>query len=85
MVEPDPEDAPPDDEALAQAARAALADQPEVGLEVRGGMVTLTGEVERPEAITEIERIAGGVPGIRSVSSVLHLPGTPPPSPSEHR
>ena len=67
-----------------RAARAALSDQPEVGLEVRDGVLTLTGEVERPEAITEIERIADEVPGFRSMSG-LHLPGTPPPAPSEHR
>jgi len=79
------EEEPPDDDTLAEAVRAELADQPDVGLEVRQGVLTLSGEVERAEAITEIERRAGGVPGIRSVSSLLHLHGTPPPAPSEHR
>jgi len=85
VVEAEPEEDSPDDGALAEAARAALAGQPEVGVEVRQGVLTLSGEVERPEAIHEIERLAADVPGIRSVSSLLHLPGTPPPAPSEHR
>jgi hypothetical protein len=85
VVEAELEEEPPDDDALAEAARAALAGQPDIELEVRHGALMLSGEVERAEAITEIERIASEVPGIRSVSSLLHLPGTPPPAPSEHR
>ena len=79
LWKPSPRRSSPDDGALAEAARAALAGQPEVGVEVRQGVLTLSGEVERPEAIHEIERLAADVPGIRSVSSLLHLPGTPPP------
>lgn len=80
----------PDDEALAEAVRAALSDQAGeppagVGIDVQGGSLVLSGQVERAEAIAEIERRAESVPGIRSVSSLLHLPGTPPPAASEHR
>ena len=86
----DEEDSPPDDRALADAVRAALAEQPgllpgTVEVEVDQGAVRLTGEVERVEAITELERRAGEVPGIRSVKSFVHLPGTPPPAAREHR
>ena len=81
---------PLDDARLAAAVRSALAEQPgllpgTVEIEVEHGAVRLTGKVERVEAITEIERRAGEVPGIRSVKSLVHLPGTPPPAASEHR
>jgi outer membrane biosynthesis protein TonB len=81
-------DSPPDDRALADAVRAALAEQPgllagTVEVEVEQGAARLSGEVERVEAITELERRAGEVPGIRSVRSLVHLPGTPPPARSE--
>lgn len=80
----------PDDEALAGAVRAALSDQAGelpagVGIDVQDGSLVLSGQVERAEAIADIERRAESVPGIRSVSSLLHLPGTPPPAASEHR
>lgn len=80
----------PDDEALADAVRAALSDQAGelpagVGIDVQDGSLVLSGQVERAEAIADIERRAESVPGIRSVSSLLHLPGTPPPAASEHR
>ena len=79
---------PPDDRALEDAVRAALAEQPgllagTVEVEVEQGAVRLSGEVERVEAITELERRAGEVPGIRAVRSLVHLPGTPPPARSE--
>ena len=81
---------PPDDAALAEAVRAALAEKPgllpgTVEVEVEKGTVRLSGEVEQVEAITELERRAAEVPGIRSVTSLVHLHGTPPPATSEHR
>ncbi len=42
VVEAELEEEPPDDDALAEAARAALADQPDIELEVRHGALTLT-------------------------------------------
>lgn len=84
------DDPPPDDRTLAEAVRAALAEQEgllagTVEVEVEQGAARLSGEVERVEAITELERRAAEVPGIRSVKSFVHLPGTPPPASSEHR
>lgn len=79
---------PPDDRALAEAVRGALAERPgllpgTVEIEVAGGTVHLSGEVGRAEAIGELERRAGGVPGVRGVHSLLHVPGTPPPTSAE--
>ena len=79
------DEAPVDDDALAAAVRGALAEQPgllrgTVDIDVDQGTVRLSGEVERAEAIAELERRTGEVPGVRSVSSFLHLPGTPPPA-----
>ena len=83
------EEATPGDEELAAAVRRALAEQPgllpgTVDIEVQRGVVHLSGQVERGEAITELERRSGEVPGVRSVRSLLHLPGTRPPAASEH-
>lgn len=82
--------APAADDALAAAVRGALAEQPgllpgTVDIEVEDGAVRLSGEVERVETITELERRTGEVPGVRSVRSFLHLPGTPPPAAGEQR
>ena len=84
------EEATSGDEKLAAAVRRALAEQPgllpgTVDIEVQRGVVHLSGQVERGEAITELERRSGEVPGVRSVSSLLHLPGTPPPAAGGHR
>lgn len=80
----------PDDGELARRVRERLASQPGllgggVAVEVRDGRVELRGEVERPEAISALERQAAEVPGVSGIDSLLHLPGTPPPSAGERR
>lgn len=73
-----------EDARLAEAVRVALAETPgllsaPIDIEVEAGQVTLHGELDRPEAITAVERKAESVDGVRVLRSLLHLPGTPAP------
>jgi BON domain len=79
------EQAPVTDEDLARAVRAAVTGPPAapegaIEVYVTEGTVWLRGQLERPETITEAERRAAAVPGVRDVRNLLHLPGTPPPT-----
>jgi hypothetical protein len=70
----------PRERILEETVRAALVDvAPEgvgaVEVEVAGSMVVLRGRVDSREAIRELERAAGNVPGVESVRVLLHLPG----------
>ncbi len=69
---------------LAETVRLRLAEVPgllaeSLRIESSGGVVWLRGELERPEAIAEAERLAASVSGVAEVRNLLHLPGTPPP------
>jgi BON domain len=71
---------------LTERVRIALAEQPgllagSVSVVASGGTVWLRGQLDRPEAITDAGRRAAAVEGVADVRNLLHLPGTPPPSP----
>jgi BON domain len=71
---------------LTERVRVALAEQPgllagSVSVVASGGTIWLRGQLDRPEAITDAGRRAAAVEGVTDVRNLLHLPGTPPPSP----
>ncbi len=44
------------------------------------GVVTLRGEVQRPEQISDLEAAVRKVAGVREVENFVHLPATPAPN-----
>ena len=68
-----------DEAGLAARVEARLAADPEVsafdiGVDVEGGVVTLTGEVDSVEAVAEAVEIAGDTSGIQGVINRLDAP-----------
>jgi len=51
-----------------------------VTVEVVGGKVTLRGQVDEADQMERLEKEVRGVPGVRDVESLLHLPGEPAPN-----
>ena len=73
------------DPALARKVETELFRDPDVpkgriNVQAHDGVVELRGEVERPELIEELVERARGVPEVRDVENLLHLPGTPAPT-----
>jgi hypothetical protein len=71
--------------ALVHEVERAVYDDPDVSkgqlsLDAHDGVVFLRGEVERPEQIESIEQTVRGVPGVRDVENLLHLPETSEPT-----
>jgi osmotically-inducible protein OsmY len=60
--------------------RPADAPKSAVNVDAVNGMVSLRGEMRTPEEIAELEGKARGIPGVRDVENLLHLPGTPAPA-----
>jgi osmotically-inducible protein OsmY len=60
--------------------RDADAPKGDVSVNVEDGMVYLRGQVDSPEAITQLERAAREVEGVRGVENLLHGPGEPAPT-----
>jgi osmotically-inducible protein OsmY len=60
--------------------RAPDAPKGSVNVDVVDGVVTLRGEVERPEQVRDLESKARGIAGTRDVENLLHTPGSPPPN-----
>ncbi|HSH61063.1 MAG TPA: BON domain-containing protein [Acidimicrobiales bacterium] len=52
----------------------------DVVVDAANGLVTLRGQVERPEEIEELGAAVSEVPGVRQVENYLHLPGDPAPN-----
>jgi osmotically-inducible protein OsmY len=69
--------------------RAADAPKGTVNVNVVAGVVELRGQVKHPEDIRALEAKARGIPEVRGVNNLLHLPKTPSPtrtdSPESHR
>ena len=59
--------------------RAADAPKGSVDVSVVDGVVELRGEVKRPEIKKALEADARGIPEVREVRNLLHLPKTPAP------
>ena len=59
--------------------RDADAPKGSVSVNVVDGVVELRGEVKRPEVMERLEKDARGVPEVRDVRNLLHLPKTPAP------
>lgn len=53
----------------------------QISIDVENGVVSLRGVVERPSQVVDIERRVWDVHGVRSVKNLLHLAGTPAPTP----
>jgi osmotically-inducible protein OsmY len=51
-----------------------------VNVDVVDGVVTLRGQVERPEQVRDLEAQARGIVGTRDVENLLHTAGSPAPN-----
>jgi hypothetical protein len=58
------------------------ADAPKSGVivNVANGVVQLRGQVKAPEQVRGLEDHVRGIPEVRGVENLLHLPKTPPPT-----
>jgi hypothetical protein len=80
------EDGPsPDDVTMVRIVESELFRDPNVpkgqmNIDAHGGVVTLRGEVERPDQIKTIEAAVRKAHGVRAVENLLHLKGTPAPN-----
>ncbi len=79
------EEAPAEDRTLVDKVRSEVLGKPEysgytINVNAVDGVVTLRGELDRPELINALRDDVAEVPGVREVESFLHLPGTPPPN-----
>jgi osmotically-inducible protein OsmY len=80
------EERPPgDDVTLKNKLETELFREPDapkgsVNIDVADGVVTLRGEVGRPEQVRDLEAKARSVAGTRDVENLLHTPGSPPPN-----
>jgi osmotically-inducible protein OsmY len=73
-----------DDATLAHKVESVVFRDPripkgQISVNAEQGAVFLRGEVESPELIEDLEQAVRAVAGVRSVESLLHLPGTPAP------
>ena len=83
---PRPGAVPVDDLVLAQIVRGELNRDhifatSVVRTDAVGGVLYLRGELEHPEDIRRLEKLARRVPGVRDVENLLHPPNTPEPTP----
>ena len=58
--------------------RPADAPKGQVDVNVENGVVTLRGEVDRPELVDDLEQKVRKVQGVRDVENMLHVPGAGP-------
>jgi hypothetical protein len=76
---------PPDDVTLARKVETEIFRPPDapkstVNVSAVSGVVELRGHVDSPEQVTQLERMARRVHGVRDVRNLLHLSGTPAPT-----
>ena len=77
----------PNDETIAERVRSEIfrpGDAPKgsVNVNVEQGVVYLRGEVADRESIQQLVGVAGSIPGVKRVESLLHGPGEEPPKAS---
>jgi hypothetical protein len=75
----------PDDVTLARKVETEIfrgADVPKgnVNVNAEDGVVYLRGEVDSSDLISDLEKAARKVQGVREVANLLHTPGTPAPT-----
>jgi hypothetical protein len=58
-------------------------DTSKLDVKVDDGVVRLHGEVQTPDLMSELERLAAQVSEVRRVENLLHLPKPPTPSPTD--
>ena len=80
-----PRTAPEDDRALTAKVRSEVLGDPRYGVytvnvDAVEGVVSLRGQLRRPEEIRELVAAVAQVPGVREVENFLHLPGTTAPN-----
>ncbi len=78
-------EAPDDDKTLVDKIKSEVLGGSEyaghdVVVDAANGLVTLRGQVERPEHIDGLQTAVSSVPGVRQVENYLHLPGSPAPN-----
>jgi osmotically-inducible protein OsmY len=78
-------DEPADDIALVDRVKSEIftnlnIPKADLTMEAQEGVVTLRGQVEDGDHIRLIEAAVRGVPGVKGVRSLLHLPGSPAPN-----
>lgn len=79
---------PADDRALADKVRSEVLGDPRyarctVNVDAVEGVVTLRGQLSRPEDIRDLSAAVQKLPGVRRVKNLLHLPGTIAPNVQE--
>lgn len=77
-----------DDAALARKVESIVfrdrsAAKGKIDVNAADGVVWLRGEAKTPDLINQLEQQAAGVPEVRRVENLLHLPKTPAPSRSD--
>jgi osmotically-inducible protein OsmY len=77
------EQPPGDDLTLKNKIETELFREPDapkgsVNVDVVDGVVTLRGEVDRPDLVRDLEAKARSITGTRDVNNLLHTPGTTP-------
>src|SRR4051794_17909666 len=83
-----PRDKPLDDVTIARKVEATMSqgvevDTSKLDVKVDDGVVRLHGEVQTPDLMSELERVAAQVSQVRRVENLLHLPKPPTPSPTD--
>ncbi|MDP8974965.1 MAG: BON domain-containing protein [Actinomycetota bacterium] len=78
-------EAPEDDKTLVDKIKSEVLGGSEyaghdVVVEAANGLVTLRGQLERPEQMDKLQTAVSAVPGVRQVENYLHLPGSPAPN-----
>lgn len=80
-----PPSLPADDRALVSKVRSEVLGAPRyskyvINVDAVDGVVTLRGQLDRPEDIRELVAAVEKVPGVRDVANFLHLPKTTAPN-----
>jgi osmotically-inducible protein OsmY len=79
------DDPNPQDEEIRDRVDSEILGYPDVpkgalNINVEGGIVVIRGQVPSQETIDNIVLLVRSIPGVRDVTSYMHLPGTPAPN-----
>ncbi len=81
-------EAPDNDRTLVDKIRSEVLGGPRfatatINVDAVDGVVTLRGQLDHPDEIRDVRDAVARIPGVRTVESYLHLPGTPAPNVAE--